>query len=219
VGLLNARGTYTMASDGGAQLLGAASFATPGAGFFGLGATGVWMPLHASFGGLGVDVRARSQLEWFGVGDTPFINVQRDAVLAARYRRGLTDLLSVEGSLGAHYTTGVLFRYADAARSDVKLLNFPLFGARLGALGSLESDRIYASLELAETFAPAPIDTHAEATVDWKISDETPTTLRVGGAWDYRSMKYAAEGDGKDTGSAAVSQSQFTIQVGAGTVF
>ncbi|MDP2306759.1 MAG: invasin domain 3-containing protein [Pseudomonadota bacterium] len=217
-GLLNARGTYTMSSDAGAQLLGAASFATPGAGFFGLALEGVWLPFHQSWGSLGLDVRGRSQIEWFQVGDWPFINVQRDAIVAARYRRALNGLFSVEGTLGAHYTTGVLFRYSDAARTDAELLNFPLFGARLGALVSLESEAIYVSLELAETFAPFPIDTHAELMVDLRISDRG-TTLRAGGSWDYRSMRYAAEGEAGDTGSASVQQQQFTVRLGAGQVF
>jgi hypothetical protein len=217
-GLLNARGSYSMASDAGAQLLGAASFATPGAGFFGIAVEGVWLPLNQSWGSLGVDVRGRSQLEWFNVNENPFINVQRDAILAARYRRGLGGLLSVEGTLGAHYTTGVLFRYSDAARSDAELLNFPLFGARLGALLSLESDVIYGSLEIAETFAPFPIDTHAELLVDVRVTD-SGTTLRAGGSWDYRTMKYAAEGTGGDSGTADVIQNQFTIRVGVGQVF
>lgn len=217
-GVLNARGTYTMSSDAGAQLLGAASFETPGAGFFGLAIEGVWLPVDQAWGALGLDVRGRSQLEWFQVADNPFINVQRDAILAARYRRGLGGLLSVEGSLGAHYTTGVLFRYSDAARSDAELLNFPLFGARLGALLSLESDRIYGSLEIAETFAPFPIDTHAELLVDVRVTD-SGTTLRAGGSWDYRTMKYAAEGSGGDDGAAAVEQQQFTMRVGVGQIF
>lgn len=217
VGLLNARGSYSMESDAGAQLLGSAGFATPGAGFWGLGAELVWLPLQQSWGGLGIDARARGQLEWFNVGETPYVNVQRDAILGARYRRGIGGLFSIEGSLAAHYTTGVLFRYSDAARSEAELLNFPLFGARLGALLSLESDRVYATLEAAETLAPFPVDTHAEATVDWRLGN-TETTLRFGGAWDYRTMKYAAEGGG-ETGTASVEQSQFTIKVGAGRIF
>ncbi|MFN7145253.1 MAG: hypothetical protein ACK4YP_15880, partial [Myxococcota bacterium] len=217
VGLLNARGSYSMESDAGAQLLGNAAFATPGAGFWGLGAELVWMPLQQPWGGLGLDVRARGQLEWFNVADSPYVNVQRDAIVGARYRRGLGGLFSFEGSLAAHYTTGVLFRYSDAARSDAELLNFPLVGARLGAILSLESDRVYATLEAAETFAPFPIDPHAEATVDWRLGN-TETTLRVGGAWDYRTMTYAADGEG-ETGTASVEQNQFTIKVGAGRIF
>jgi hypothetical protein len=217
-GLLNARGSYTMDSDAGAQLLGAAAFATPGAGFWGVAAEGVWLPLQQSWGGLGADVRLRSQLEWFNVGGTPFVNVQRDAMLAARYRRGLVGPLSVEGSLGVHYTTGVLFRYADAGRTQAELLNFPLVGARLGGLLSLETDHIYTSLEFAETFVPFPIDTHAEALLDWKLGD-SPTMLVFGGSWDYRSMQYAAEGSAGDSGSATVKQSQFTLRAGAGVAF
>lgn len=217
-GLLNARGTYTMSSDAGAQLLGAASFATPDAGFFGLAAEGVWLPIHQPWGSLGLDLRGRSQLEWFDVADLPYINVQRDAIVAARYRRGLAGMLSMEGSLGFHYTTGVLFRYSDAARSDAELLNFPLYGARLGGLLSLESDAIYLSLEIAETFAPFPIDTHAELLFDLRISD-AGTTLRAGASWDYRSMTYDAEGSPGDSGTASVQQNQFTLRVGMGRLF
>jgi hypothetical protein len=217
-GLLNARGSYSMTSDAGAQLLGVASFATPGAGFFGLALEGVYLPLQQSWGGLGVDVRARSQLEWFSIGDSPYINVQRDAIIAARYRRSLTGMLSAEGSLGFHYTTGVLFRYSDVARTDAELLNFPLYGARLGALLSIESDRIYGSFEFAETFAPFPIDTHAELLLDVRVNDGG-TTLRAGGSWDYRTMTYAADGSEGDSGLAKVTQNQFTIRLGAGQVF
>ncbi len=217
-GLINSRGTYTQTSDAGAQLLGQASFETPGAGFFGFAADAVWLPLPLSFGTLGLDVRARAQLEWFNVGESPFINVQRDLIGAARYRRGLGGPFSVEGSLGAHYTTGVLFRYSDAARTRAEILNFPLIGVRLGALASVEAGRVYASLELAETFAPFPIDTHAEALVDI-VTGDTPTTLRIGATWDRRSMRYKAEGVGSDVGLASVEQTQFGVQIGAGTTF
>jgi hypothetical protein len=216
--LHNVRGTYGMESNAGAQLLGAADFATPGAGFWGVGVEAVYLPLNADWGSLGVDARGRGQLEWFNVGDTPFINVQRDAILGARYRRGFGPLFSLEGSLAFHYTTGVLFRYADAARTQAEILNFPLFGARLGVLATLETDKVYASVEFAETFAPFPIDTHAEATVDIEVSD-SGTAIRVGGGWDYRSMAYVAEGDGDDEGTADVEQSQFTVRVGMAQAF
>lgn len=218
IGALNARGTYDMSSDAGAQLLGTAAFDTPGAGFYGVAVEGVWLPMHQSWGSLGLDVRARAQIEWFQVADNPYINVQRDAIIAARYRRALSGLFSLEGSLGAHYTTGVLFRYSDAGRTDAELLNFPLFGARLGALLSLESDRVYASLELAETFAPFPIDTHAELLLDFRVTD-VGTTLRGGVSWDYRSMKYKAEGTEGDEGTASVQQQQFTFRLGVGQAF
>ncbi len=216
-GLINARGSYVMESDAGAQLLGAADYATPGAGFWGVGAELVWLPLQQSWGGLGLDVRGRGQLEWFNVGENPYVNVQRDAILAVRYRKGLVSVLSVEGTLGAHYTTGVLFRYADAGRTQAELLNFPLFGVRAGALLSFETDDLYGSLEIAETFVPFPIDTHAELMLDWRVSD-SGTTVRFGGGWDYRTMTYEAEGDG-ETGTASVTQNQFTIRVGAGQIF
>lgn len=216
-GLVNARGTYAQESDGGAQLLGSAGYATPGAGFWGLGAELVYLPLQASWGGLGLDVRGRGQLEWFNVGDDPYINIQRDAIVGARYRRGIGGIASFEATLGAHYTTGVLFRYADAGRTQANLLNFPLFGVRLGALLSLESDKFYGSLEIAETFAPFPVDTHAEAQVDYIVTD-TGTAVRFGGAWDYRTMTYAAEGGG-DTGTASVDQQQFSIKVGVAQVW
>lgn len=215
--LLNARGSYTQSSDAGAQLLGAADYATPGAGFFGLGVDALYMPLQASWGGLGVDFRGRGQLEWFSVGDAPYINVQRDVLLGARYRRGFGALFSVEGSLAFHYTTGVLFRYADAARTQAELLNFPLFGGRLGVLATLESDRIWATVEFAETFAPFPIDTHAEANVDVRLGSGG-TAIRAGGAWDYRHMAYAA-GETGDSGEATVQQQQFTVKLGAAQVF
>lgn len=215
--VVNARGSYVMASDGGGQLLGAADYATPGAGFWGIDVGLVWLPAQQSWGGLGLDVRGRGQLEWFSITDTPYINVQRDVVVAARYRRGLGGILSLEGTLGAHYTTGVLFRYSDAARTEAELLNFPLFGARLGALLSVETDTVYVSLEIAETFVPFPVDTHAGLIVDWKLTD-TGTGLRLGGGWDYRTMAYAAEGGG-DEGAATVEQNQFAINAGISQVF
>lgn len=211
--LVNARGTYEMTSDAGAQLVGGASFPTPAAGFWGL--TGDLTVLTAAgTGKIGFEADAHGQLEWFEVLGESYVNLQRDVAASVVYRNMFGGPVGVQGGLGAHYTTGVVFRYADASLSQAELLNKPLIGGRLSAGGVLELGRVFAQLGAAETFAPFPIDTHAEALVDVALQDGSGLVVRGGATWDLRTMKFAAtEGDG---GEAKVTQQQFGIVAGIG---
>lgn len=209
--LLNSRGGYTQESDGGAQLVGEASFDAPPAGFWGLAASAAYLPMDAEWGRLGVDVRARAQLEPFEILGSSYVNLQRDVVLGALYRRQLAGPLGVQGSLGAHYTTGVVFWYSDAQLTEAELVNKPVYGGRLGAAATLDVGPVAAVVELAETFAPYPVDTHAEALLDIAVSD-APTALRLGATWDRRSMRFETDLD--EGGEASVLQKQWSILAG-----
>lgn len=211
--LVNARGSYEMTSDAGAQLVGGASFPTPGAGFWGLTADLAFLA-PAGTGKVGFEAEAHGQLEWFEVLGESYVNLQRDVASGVVYRNMFGGPVGVQAGLGAHYTTGVVFRYADASLAQAELLNKPLFGGRVSAGGVLEVGRVFAQLGAAETFAPYPIDTHAEALVDVALQEGSGLTVRGGATWDLRTMTFAAtEGDG---GEAKVTQQQWGIVAGVG---
>ncbi|MFZ5481874.1 MAG: Ig-like domain-containing protein [Myxococcota bacterium] len=217
VSLVNLRGHYQMTSDAGAQLLGAAAYDTPAMGFWALNLAATWYPVRADFGWIGLDVRGRGQLEMVEVLDTPFVNLGRDVVAGALYRKPLGNgLFSVQAGLGLHHTTGTLFRYSDAELSEAELLNFPLYGARLAGGAIVETGAVAVSAEVAETFVPFPVDTHAELGLDYTLAD-SGFGLRGSVGWDLRTMTFeASAGDG---GEAEVWQQQFAIGVGGVMVF
>lgn len=210
--LSNSRGSYEQSGNAGGQLLGEATYEAPGAGFFGLDASMLYWPLVADWGSIGVDAHLDGQLELFNVLDGNYVNLQRDAWGGLRYRYTAGPVSAV-GGLDVHYTTGVLFRYADDTLTDAMLLNFPLIGGRLSVGGALEVGRSYAVIELAETFVPYPVDTHAEATYEYDFGAQG---VRVGLGWDHRSMSFETEaGDGE----ADVKQTQISVTAGVGFKF
>lgn len=212
-GLLNPHGSFQQSGNGGSQLIGDASFATPGMGFVGVGGDVLYWPVNASFGAIGLDARANVTLQHFTALEKDFWNPAANVIAGAQYRR-TKGALSFQGELGAHFLTGVLFRYADAALSEPKLLSFPKVGARLGAAGTLETGKSYATLELAETFVPFPVDTHASLFYEYDFQDNLGA--RLGVAWDLRSMKYATD-DGE--GEARMLENTLTANLGVGFTF
>ncbi len=116
----------------------------------------------------------------------------------------------MQGGLGAHYTTGVLFRYADAAKTDAELLNFPLVGGRLAVAALLDTDVVDARLELAETFVPTPVVSHAGLRIDIPVQDDL--AVRIGGDMDWKHLRFASS---TGSGTATTTQSEPIVVVGA----
>lgn len=210
--LSNAHGSYTMTGNGLGGLLGAADYAAPAFGFTGIDADLVWWPMQASFGDIGLDVRAGARLQLYNVVGSTGVDVARDAIVGARYRRGFGPF-SVQGGLGFHYSSGSVFTYT-ADYMGAKPASLPLYGARVAAIAAVETGRVYSGVEAAETFVPFPCITRLGGFFQYGVSDSMG--VRVAAAWDYRSMRFATATGG---GEAQVTQSQIVVDAGVGWMF
>ncbi len=204
----NARGSSKITSNGEELLVAGADFATPIGGFVGVAADLQWLPVQQPFGRIGLDVRGNAHLEGYNLGDDARLAVQRDASLGVLFRRTVSGPLAVQGSLGGHLTSGSAFRYADDEMAEVQPFAFDVIGARLGAGLAVELPKAFVQFEIAETFAPLPVDTHAGLRLDVAVSDGM--NVRLGGTFDYRTLSYA----GDDEGIASVAQLGGAAQVG-----
>jgi hypothetical protein len=207
VTLTNTRGSYAMTSEGGAQLVEDAAYDAPAAGFFGGGGELAWRVASPGFGDLLLDVRASASAEPFRTLGLEQVNVQRDAIAGVRVVRPAGPV-RVAAGVAAHYTTGVIFRYADAALTEPTQLNVPLYGARVSIGAEAGNDRMHARLEFAESFAPAPIATHLGLLVD--IGRADALAIRAGASMEWRDMTFVA-GDGSE---ANVTQTLPAARVG-----
>ncbi len=199
-----------MESDGGAQLVAGAGYASPTLGFFGVDGDVSWRTATPDFGSIWVEGAANAQVEAFKIDGDAYLNVQRDVLVGAAVRKPLGSVFAVQGGLGAHYTTGVLFRYADAAKTDAELLNFPLVGGRLAVAALLDTDVVDARLELAETFVPTPVVSHAGLRIDIPVQDDL--AVRIGGDMDWKHLRFASS---TGSGTATTTQSEPIVVVGA----
>ncbi len=208
----NVHGSYTMTGNGLGGLLGAADYAAPAFGFSGLDADLVWWPVQASFGDIGLDTRLGARLELYNVVGSTGVSVARDAIVGGRYRRGFGPV-SVQGALGFHYSSGGVFTYNEDFTA-AQPASLPLYGARLAAIAAFEQDKVYAGVEAAETFVPFPCITRLSGFFQYAVTDTMG--VRLGAAWDHRSMKFATADGG---GLAAVKQSQIIVDLGVGYTF
>lgn len=141
----------------------------------------------------GLDLRARATIYRVRVGDDTFTALPPDVHAGVRYRFWSSGRTSAYGGLGAHYTTGTLFAYANDARTAAELVDYPIVGGRLAAGLRYENDALLVDLQAAETFGPFPVITRGDLTVDVPLS--APVDLTLGAAVEYRSMEFSVGDD------------------------
>ena len=83
----------------------------------------------------------------------------------------------------------------------------------MAAIGGLEKGKVYAGIEAAESFLPFPCVTRIGGLFEYSLTDSMG--LRLGAAWDYRSMKFGTSSGGE----AKVVQSQLVADLGVGFGF
>lgn len=210
--LTDAHGGFVQESNGGQRVLGKVDYQTPVTGFFGLHGEALYWVGQGGWGAMGAEARAGAQAELFSVLDEGAFSPALTAMVNARYRKSF-GVGGIGGSLGGHYLSGMLFQYTDDSFAKVGLLTFPRIGARAGVQGYVETDRVYVELEAAETFVPFPVDTHVRGLFEYDLSG---LGVRVGVAWDRRSMAFEAD-DGATT--ASIVQSQVIGSAGVGFEF
>lgn len=205
----DAHGGFTQESNGGARVLGKASYQTPVTGFLGAQGDVIYYPITRSFGSIGIDVRAGFQAETMSVLGEGNLHPALQANGGLRYRYNAGPV-GIGGGLGVHYLSGLLFRYADESLSTVDLVSFPLIGGRVALQGYYEQGPVYVEVELAESFVPYPVATQARALGEYQLD---AIGVRAGLGWDRRSMQFQS-GDGE--AKATVIQNQIVVLVGVG---
>lgn len=198
--------SYSAEGDGGA-LLTEAAYTSPGIGFLGVGLDGQYWVLEQDWGALGADLRLGTTAQFIQAGDNKFLDMGRNVLVGARYRRAF-GIFSVQGGLGFHHSSVPVFSYEDDARTEATLEELPLSGVRVAAHGTLDLDRVNLDLELAETFVPFPIDTRVGLQAEYYLADTIG--LHAGLGYDGRSFEVDA-GDG----DAEIEDGAFTITLGA----
>ncbi|MSQ01105.1 MAG: hypothetical protein EXR71_04310 [Myxococcales bacterium] len=207
-GLVNLRGPYELASDGGGGLANATTEA-PGAGFYGV-VLGGDFGLPVGPGRMKLDAFARFSANIYTVNGDPFLVFTRDITAGGRYLHGVADGLSVGGGLDLQSLSAPYYTYTDEARTAAQLGIGDWFGMRLVAELNVDlpSD-LHVAIDLAETFAWVPAGTHVGALVDIPLGS-APVALRTGIAWDFHYLPTTALG-----GEGHIDEHIMTLQLGA----
>ena len=121
-------------------------------------------------------------------------------VAGARYRHPVDAgamAIRVEGGLWFHRTDILSFRYNED-RTSANQIGQNMTGVRVGAGASTRLGPMDFSVLVAETFAPAPVDTHLGLSLDTKLGmvevDGRPVFLRVDWATEFRHVGLTMEG-------------------------
>jgi hypothetical protein len=208
--LTNAHGSFRQTSDGTDGALGGARFDAPALGFTGLAARTDAFGPEVGPGVLGIDAAASARLDWTRASSGASALILPDARVLAVWRYG-DRALRPAASLGVHLLSAPLYRYTDASLAEVSPERVVRAGARLGARLYAEAGRLSAVLEVAETFAPLPADTHASLLGDLALGDG-PWAARAVVAYDAIALR--------DRGAdARLRRGDLTVSAGIGAGF
>lgn len=167
-------------------------------------------------GAIGVDLDFRGYTDVVEVGGERYSQLGWSAHGDVRYRGELTGDIHWYGTGGVHRFNGLVFRYADDAKTQAELLSKGLWGARLGGGLTYESEPIYVDLQLAETFAPWPVDTFLGMELGYDLQNRVSVRLSYG--VDLRSMTFAV-GEEESAVEVKIKDQERPLMVGAGYVF
>ncbi len=205
--LVNLRGPYSLATDGGGGLADA-DLVAPDAGFWGLTGTATYGltagPGRAQFG-----ADARFSANIYDVNGDAYLVFLRDITAGGRYLHPVADGISVGGGLDIQSVSAPYFTYTDEARTAANIAVGGWFGVR--AVGQMDVDLpndLHLSVDLAESFLWAPAATHVGALLDIPAGD-APVAVRLGIAWDWRYLSAADLG-----GAGSVNEQILTGQIG-----
>ena len=184
-----------------------------------IGVLGVGLQLDGWVPGTPVGFDARAKLGRYNleVGNTGYSDVVYPAMAGLRFRTEIAPGLMGYGGAWGHVTDVPIFRYAEDNTPPL-LLNKRIIGARLGGGLMMETDMMMVRLELAETFAPFPVNTHAGLGLDVYVAPETGTFVHIGAEVDQSHMTFRV-GDGILSDELTVRSRQATVLVGVGGAF
>ena len=143
---------------------------------------------------LGLDLRGRVALESVDANNDSFDQLNWQAMAGTRFRYRVDDTLGVFGGIAAHRFGLDLYPYADATeRADSERYSMDVYSGRVAVGFVVDAPRLFVDVELAESFVPFPVATHAGALVGYVLSDEIG--IHLGVEFDYRTYKLEAWGD------------------------
>lgn len=166
---------------------------------------------------VGLDLDFRGYTDRVDVGGERYAQLGWSFHASGRYRGDIpVSGLKWYGMGGVHRFNALVFRYADDAKTQAELLTKGLWGARLGGGIIYEKNPIYVDLQLAETFAPWPVDTFLGLEFGYDLSNQL--SVRASYGVDLRSMTFAV-GEGEEMVEVKVKDQERPIMVGVGYVF
>ena len=163
---------------------------------------------------IGFDARVKAGRYRLTVADIAYNDTVYPAMAGLRYRHEVAPgMMAYAGAWGAVLDVPI-FRYAEDNTPPL-LLTKRLVGGRLGVGFIMETNFILVRAELAETFAPYPVDTHAGVGIDILVVPEIGSFIHVGAEVDQHHMTFRV-GDGALADELQVRGRQATVLVGFG---
>ena len=147
------------------------------------------------------------------MGSTKASDSLSSMVVGARFRPTLDNGLVVDALVGFHMTDIVAFRYVNG-RASAEVLNMQMSGLRVGAAINYDVAGFALRAELAETFAPGPLDTHLGVQFDRGLGMEfkgLPLLITGGYGLDFRRTTQTIDGI-----DATLGDLQNTLTLGVG---
>ncbi|MBK7756147.1 MAG: hypothetical protein IPI35_07015 [Deltaproteobacteria bacterium] len=208
----------TSSSGLGAAPLGAAFSAMPPSGAVGAGLS---MEIWPTRGALGIDARTKLGLYRVSVGagiaEVKLVDAVTPTQLGLHYRiRTQSPVSFFVGGWGS-LTDTLLFEFETPARASVAGVNQLVFGGRVGGGLMIETDRVYARLEVGESFTPVPSVTHAAFTLD-VLRASSNGMWTFGLDYDRHNLSLTV-GEGALEDTVTVSAQQITAMAGIGMAF
>ena len=134
--------------------------------------------------------------------------------LGARYRMDTGGAVKAEAGVSLHRTNVAAFRYL-SSQTDAELVNFNVVGARIGGGIAKSLGPVELRVELAETFAPKPVNTFVGLSGETLLSGVSVggMPLLVHGSYGFDMRHTDVPLDGVSTNILDISH---VFQVGAG---
>jgi hypothetical protein len=165
----------------------------------------------------GFDARVKAGRYNLEVGNKGYKDAVTPAMAGLRFRGELAPgMLGYAGAWG-HVMDVPIFRYAENNTAPL-LLSRRVIGGRVGAGFMMETDMVLVRMELAETFAPYPVNTHAGLGIDIYVAPEIGSFVHIGAEVDQQHMTFRV-GDGVLSDDLKLRSRQATILVGFGGAF
>ena len=208
----------TSSSGLGAAPLGAAFSALPPRGAVGAGLS---MEIWPTRGALGIDARTKLGLYRVSVGagiaEVKLIDAVTPTQLGLHYRiRTQSPVSFFVGGWGS-LTDTLLFEFETPARASVAGVNQLVYGGRVGGGLMVETERVYARIEVGESFTPLPSVTHAAFTLD-VLRRDSNALWTFGLDYDRHNLSLTL-GEGALEDTVTVSAQQITAMAGIGAAF
>lgn len=181
---------------------------------FGAPALDVGIQAWPGDGAIGADLDFRGYIDRVEVGGDKYHQTGSSFHVDGRYRGEIGSAMHWYGSAGLHHFNGLVFRYADAAKTEAELLSKGLWGARLGGGLQFEKNPIFVDLQLTETFAPWPVDTFVGLDLAYDLDNQISVRLSYGA--DIRSMTFSV---GDDEIKVKIKDQERPLMLGVGYVF